>query len=76
MSKDVYVVPHQGQWAVRREGCTRVSRLFETKEEAFGYGRNLARESHSELRVQNLNGRFGICNSYGNDTCPPHDKNR
>ena len=75
-SKDVFVVRHGTGWAVRRPGTDRVSKAFETKAPAFAYGRNMARAGHGELRVQNLNGQFGTCNSYGHDSCPPHDKNR
>ena len=76
MGKDVFVVRHGNGWAVRRPGTDRVSKAFETKAPAFDYGRNMARAGHGELRVQNLNGQFGTCNSYGHDSCPPHDKNR
>lgn len=76
MNKDVFVVRHDGCWAVRRAGMNRVLKTFETKVQAFDYGRDMARTSRSELRVQNLNGQFGICNSYGEDKYPPRDKNR
>jgi len=76
MDKDVFVVCHGDGWAVRRPSADRVTKAFETKSLAFEYGRDLARANGSELRVQNLNGQFGTCNSYGQDKCPPHDKNR
>lgn len=76
MSKDIFVVCHGDDWAVRRSGSERVAKVFETKASAFEYGRDLARASHVELRVQNSDGRFGVCNSYGLDSCPPRDKNR
>lgn len=34
----------------------------------------IARNKHSELRIQGRDGKFRTCNSYGNDPCPPKDK--
>lgn len=76
MNKDVFVVTHGECWAVRSGGSERVSKVFDTKSAAFEYGRDLARTNHAELRVQNRNGQFGVCNSYKPDSCPPRDKNR
>lgn len=75
MKKDVFVVTHGKDWAVRSGGSDRVAKVFDTKAEAFDYGRDMARVHKAELRVQNRNGQFGTCNSYGPDSCPPRDKN-
>lgn len=76
MKNEIYVVRSGENWGVRSAGASRLAKAFETKVEAYDYGRSMARNNHAELRVQNLNGQFGTCNSYGHDSCPPHDKNR
>lgn len=76
MKQGVFVVRNGAKWGVRTGGASRLSRAFETQSEAFEYGRSMAMDKHTELRVQRRNGQFGVCNSYGSDKCPPHDKNR
>ena len=76
MKKDQYVVVHGDDWAVRGENNSKVTKIFKNKEDAIEYARDIAKNQRSELRVQNSNGKFGMCNSYGNDPCPPKDKNR
>ena len=75
MGKNQYVVRHGNAWAVRGENNRKVTKVVSTKEEAISAACVIARNQHSELRVQNRNGQFRMCNSYGNDTCPPRDKN-
>lgn len=76
MKKDVYVVRKEGNWAVTRPNAERVSGIFPTQKDAKAFGRELAMSSRSELRIQGRDGKFRECNSYGNDPCPPKDKNR
>lgn len=76
MKLGVFVVRNGDGWGVRTGGATRLLRTFETQSEAFEYGRTVAMNKHTELRVQRMNGQFGVCNSYGSDACPPRDKNR
>ncbi|WP_202925114.1 DUF2188 domain-containing protein [Myxacorys almedinensis] len=42
MSKGKHVVPHSEGWAVKSEGASRASRVFETQREAISYGREQA----------------------------------
>ena len=73
--KNQYVVRHGDGWAVRGANNSRVTKVTSTQKEAINVARNIAINQHSELRVQGTNGKFRTCNSYGNDPCPPKDKN-
>ncbi len=75
MSKTQYVVRHEGNWAVRGEGNSRVTKVTATQKESIAIARDIAKNSHVELRVQGMDGKFRHCDSYGNDPCPPKDKN-
>lgn len=65
--KNIYVVPHEDWWAVKREGNKRISNVCETKKEALKIGTNYAKYEKSELVVLNMDGKIGTKNSYGND---------
>jgi hypothetical protein len=74
--KNVYVVPHVDGWAIKKEGNKRASNVCDTKKEAQKIAINYAKSEKSELIILNEDGRIGTKNSYGNDPCPPKDKNR
>lgn len=76
MSKNQFVVKHGNDWAVKGANNSRVTRVVTTQKQAIEIARDIARNQHSEMRVQGMDGRFRTCNSYGNDCCPPRDKNR
>jgi hypothetical protein len=69
--KNQYIVPHNGAWAVRGEGNSRVTQQFGTQREAIQAGRGIAINQGSELRIQNSGGQFREAWSYGNDPFPP-----
>lgn len=71
MSKNQYVVRNGDKWGVRGEGNERLTRSFDTQGEAIDYGRDIARNQESELRIQGRNGQFREAWSYGNDPYPP-----
>ena len=75
MGKDQFVVKHGDGWAVKGANNSRATKVTSTQGEAIGIARNIARDQHSEMRVQRKDGKFRTCNSYGNDPCPPRDKN-
>lgn len=75
MKNNQYVVKHGDGWAVRGANNSRVTKVTSTQKEAINVARNIAINQHSEMRVQGTNGKFRTCNSYGNDPCPPKDKN-
>jgi hypothetical protein len=67
----VHTVPHDDGWANRREGSSRVSKIFSTKAEAQAAGRETARNEETEHFIHGLNGRIQDRDSYGNDPYPP-----
>ncbi len=76
MKKNQYVVVHGGKWAVKGANNTRYTRIVDTQNEAMVIAKGIAKNQHSEMIVQGRDGKFRTCNSYGNDPCPPKDKNR
>ncbi len=62
-----HVVPHNGRWAVRREGSTRVTSTHTTQADAIESARQTAINQRSELFVHRPNGEIRDRNSYGND---------
>ena len=75
MGKNQYVVRHGENWAVKGSINIKATKIVSTQKEAINIARQIARNQHSEMRVQNKQGQFKVCNSYGIDNCPPKDKN-
>ena len=71
----VYVVLHGNQWAVKTDNSERAYKVFDTQAEATQCGIEVAKNNHTELRVQDRNGKFRLCNSYDNES-KVIDKNR
>jgi hypothetical protein len=68
---NIHVVPHNGEWAARREGNEKVSKCFETQREANNWSKN---QSPKEVLIHNRQGVIRERNTYGIDPCPPRDK--
>ena len=75
MGKKQYVVKHGNEWAVKGANNSKATKVVSTQAEAISIARKISINQQSEMRVQDRNGRFRVCNSYGNDPCPPKDKN-
>ncbi|WP_084784947.1 DUF2188 domain-containing protein [Calidithermus timidus] len=73
-SKRLHVVPHQGDWAVKREGSKRASTVTRTKAEAEQWAKEKACEEGGEVVIHDKQGRISDSDSYGNDPHPPNDK--
>lgn len=71
MGKNQHVVPHNGKWAVKGEGNSKVTAVTRTQQEAIDIARDIARNQQSELRIHGANGQIRACDSYGNDPYPP-----
>jgi len=69
--KNQHVVPHNGGWAVRGEGNSRVTSTHQTQREAANAARSIAVNQQSELFIHRPNGQIRDRNSYGNDPFPP-----
>lgn len=74
MGRDQWVSPRGDKWAVHGAGTSRDTKLFSTQSEAIQYAREIAINQQSELIVQGTNGRIRSKDSFGNDPCPPKDK--
>lgn len=68
--KAQHVVPRDGKWAVRRTGAVRVTRRFDTQDEAIEAGRDIAQKQGTELYIHGRDGRIRERNSYGSDPFP------
>jgi hypothetical protein len=74
MGKDQHVVPHDGDWAVRGEGNSKVTSTHDTQADAIDHAREIARNQHSEVVIHRPDGRIRDKDSYGHDPNPPRDK--
>ena len=76
MSKESYhVVPNpNGGWSVRKRGAERASKLFEKKEDAIRFGRDLSKSRGIDLFVHGRDGTIRATDSYGQDPYPPRDR--
>ncbi len=69
-----HVVTHNGGWAVRGEGNSRVTSVHKTQSGAFNAARDIAKNNHSEVFIHGENGRIRDRDSYGSDPMPPRDR--
>ena len=75
MGNNQWVSPRiNGKWGVHGEGNSRDTNVFDTQAEAIARAREIAINQHSEVIVQGRNGRIRSKDSYGNDPCPPRDR--
>ena len=76
MGKNIHVTHRQdGTWAVIGENDKRASSLHDTQHDAIEVGRPLAQNNRSELVIHDRENRIRDKDSYGNDPCPPRDRN-
>jgi uncharacterized protein YdaT len=66
-----HVVPHDGQWAVRRSGAERVTQVFDTQQQAIDRARDISRNQGAELFIHRPDGKIRDRDSHGNDSFPP-----
>jgi hypothetical protein len=71
MKKNVHVVPHGENWAVKIEGNDRATKVVPTQREAIGIAKGIAQKNHSESIIHRPDGRIREKNSYGSDPYPP-----
>jgi hypothetical protein len=71
MGKNQYVVRNGDKWGVRGEGNDKLTKIFDTQKDAIDYGRTIAKNQESELRIQGKDAKFRDSNSYGKDPYPP-----
>jgi hydroxymethylpyrimidine pyrophosphatase-like HAD family hydrolase len=71
MGKNQHVVPYNGQWVVKGEGNSKISRVTSTQKEAIDIAKVIAKNQESELLIHKRNGQIRNRDSYGNDPFPP-----
>lgn len=69
-----HVVTHGDGWAFRRGGSRRVTATFETQVQAIAAARQVSINQGAELVIHGTNGAIREHRSYGNDPCPPVDR--
>lgn len=74
MGKNQWVSPDENGWKVHGEGNQKSTKKFDRQSDAIKYAKNIAQNQESELIIQGKNGRIRSKDSYGNDPCPPRDK--
>ena len=62
----IHVVPYGGNWAIRREGSDRVSKIAATKSEAREIARKMAGQ-YEEVVIHDKAGKFTKGKTYGKD---------
>ena len=71
--KERHVVPGKDSgWDSKRENAERVSKHFETKEDAMKWSREKSSEEGSELIPHRKDGTIQNPDSHGNDPLPPN----
>jgi hypothetical protein len=71
MKKNVHVVPHSGNWGVKIENSSKLTKITSTQKEAIEIARDHAKINHSELIIHRKDGTIRDKDSYGNDPYPP-----
>lgn len=69
--KNVHVVPHDGDWAVKLAGNQKATKVVETQKEAIKIAREISINQESELLIHGKNGQIRERDSHGPDSCPP-----
>lgn len=69
MSKNQWVsfYTQKDKWGVKGENNQKVSKYFNTKEEAISYGKEIARKKKGQLFVKNKDQKISIEWTYGHD---------
>lgn len=74
MGKNQHVTPKGDKWQVKGTGNSKATKLFDTQAEAQKYAKAIAKNQQSELVTHGKDGKIRSKDSFGNDPCPPKDK--
>lgn len=74
MGKNQWVTHKDDKWNVQGEGNARPTKIFDTQKDAIDYAKDIAKNQKSELIIQGKDNLIRSKDSYGNDPCPPKDK--
>jgi uncharacterized protein DUF2188 len=72
--KAQHVVPNRdGRWSVRKTGAARVTKSFDSLQDALKFARDLARKQSSDLYIHARDGTIRDAVSYSSDPFPLRD---
>ncbi len=74
--QDRYVIPHNGEWAVKVEGRKRPEKIFHTKREAVTRAREEAKRVNGSLTIQSKTGKLESRISYNPRNTGPQRSRR
>lgn len=63
-----------GDWAVKKGGSSRATKVYKTQKEAITRGREIAKSQKAEFYIHGRDGKIREKDSYGDDPFPPRDK--
>jgi uncharacterized protein YdaT len=73
--KNQHVVPTpNGNWGVRGEGNSKITKETSTQTQAIEMAREIAKNQGSEVVIHRKDGTIRDKDSYGKDPYPPKDK--
>ena len=74
---DIHVVPDKGteKWKIKKEGNEKASKICDTQAEAIEIAKAQGKKEKVEVLTHGKTGKIRDRVSYGNDPCPPKDKN-
>ena len=70
-TRNQHVVPRGHRWAVRKAGAEKVTRRFDTQQEAIEAARSIARNQGGEVFIYGRDGRIRERDSCGHAPFPP-----
>lgn len=74
MGKNQHVTPKGDKWQVIGAGNSKATKICKTQDEAAEYAKEIAINQKAELILHGRDGRIRSKDSFGNDPCPPKDK--
>jgi len=51
-----HLIPHDGEWAIKKENASRVTEVFQTKNEAIAKANDLVRKNNAKLIIHKQDG--------------------
>jgi hypothetical protein len=72
--RNIHTVPSGGKWSVKEENRPKPIAEVDTKREAEQIGREIAKQRGVDHIIHDREGKIQARESYGNDPCPPKDK--
>ncbi len=68
---NIYVIPHDNSWAVRREGECKISSVHNTQRDAIAAAKKIAQKENGQLLIHARDGRIRERVRFNFDPLPP-----